>query len=293
MPEARPIRGALLCISALLLFACMDATTKYLAERHEIPLILAVRYLGNLLLMVALFGPSQGRRMTEIHRKRLVLVRALSLALSSLCVASALQYLPVAETTSITFLAPILLVVVAGRFLGERVGWVGWLAALLGFAGVMLIVRPGTGLEPIGVLFVLAAVLFNLSYQFLSRLLAATEQTVALLFYTALAGSILFGLALPWYLDEPTPDLFDAALLVSLGFYGGLGHFLFTASFREAPASLLAPLNYFQLLWAVLLGWLVFGHVPDRVSAIGMAIIAASGVLIALKTRRPPSKRTA
>ena len=293
MPEARPIRGALLCIAALLLFACMDATTKYLAERHEIPLIMAVRYLGNLLLMVTLLGPTHGRRMIGIHRKGLVLVRALSLALASLCVGSALKYLPVAETTAITFLAPILLVVAAGRLLGERVGWIGWIAALLGFAGVLLIVRPGTGLEPMGVLFVLAAVLFNLSYQFLSRLLASTEQTVALLFYTAFVGSIFFGLALPWYLDEPTPGLFDAVLLASLGVYGGLGHFLFTAAFREAPASLLAPLNYLQLLWAGLLGWLVFGHVPDRVSAIGMLIIAASGVLIALKTRRPPPKRSA
>ena len=81
--------------------------------------------------------------------------------------------------------------------------------------------------------------------------------------------------------------------MVSLGVYGGLGHFLFTAAFRYAPASLLAPLNYLQLLWAGLLGWLVFGHVPDVLSLLGMAIVAGSGVLVALKTRRPPPKRTA
>jgi drug/metabolite transporter (DMT)-like permease len=293
MPAAHPVRGALLCLTALALFACMDTTTKFLAERHDVPLIMAVRYLGNLLLMIVLLGPTHGRKMVQTQRTGLVLVRGMSLAVASLCIGSALQYLPVAEMTAITFLSPILLVAAAGRFLGERVGWVGWLAVLTGFAGVMLIVRPDAGLAPIGVLFVLAGVLCNLSYQFLSRVLAATEQTVALLFYTALAGSVFFGLMLPCFVEDRAPSLLDAALLASLGVYGGLGHYLFTAAFRDAPASLLAPLNYIQLLWAGLLGWLVFGHVPDALSLLGMTIVACSGVLVALRTRIPPPKRMA
>lgn len=116
---------------------------------------------------------------------------------------------------------------------------------------------------------------------------------MALLFYTSLAGTILFGLAAPWFLPERAPSGAEMLLLASLGVYGGLGHFLFTASFRDAPASLLAPLNYLQLLWAGVLGWLVFGHVPDRISLLGMAIVAASGVMVALKTRQPPPKRSA
>lgn len=293
MPAHHPVRGALLCVTALLLFACMDTTTKFLAERHEIPLIMAVRYLGNLLLMVLLLGPTHGRRMVETQRTGWVLVRAACLALASLLVGLALQRMPVAETTAITFLAPILLVVVAGRVLNERVGWIGGLATVLGFAGVLLIARPGSGLAPVGVAFALGAVAANLGYQLLSRVLAATERTVALLFYTALTGSIFFGLGSPWYLEDRAPTLLDIALLGSLGVYGGLGHFLFTAAFRDAPASLLAPLNYLQLLWAGLLGWLVFGHVPDRLSLLGMAVIAGSGVMVALKTRRPSPKRMA
>jgi drug/metabolite transporter (DMT)-like permease len=195
--------------------------------------------------------------------------------------------------TAITFLSPILLVAVAGRLLGERVGWVGWVATLGGLAGVMLIVRPGSDIVGSGAVFVLGAVLLNLGYQLLSRVLAASETTFALLFYTALAGSIIYGLAMPWYLEDHAPSLFEAALFASLGVSGGLGHFLFTAAFRHAPASLIAPLNYIQLLWAGLLGWLVFGHLPDAQSLAGMAIVAASGVLVALKTRRPPVKRTA
>jgi len=133
----------------------------------------------------------------------------------------------------------------------------------------------------------------NLGYQLLSRVLAASENTFALLFYTALAGSILYGLAMPWLIEDHAPDMLEAALFAGLGVMGGLGHFLFTAAFRDAPASLLAPLNYLQLLWAGLLGYLVFGHVPGAVSLFGMALIAGSGVLVALKTRRPPPKRTA
>ena len=94
-------------------------------------------------------------------------------------------------------------------------------------------------------------------------------------------------------IEDRAPSLFEAMLFASLGLFGGLGHFLFTAAFRHAPASLLAPLNYLQLLWAGLLGYLVFGHVPDAVSLLGMAVIAGSGVLVALKTKRPPPKRTA
>ncbi len=291
-PAHRPVRGALLCIASLLLFACMDATTKYLAASHEVPLIVAVRYLGNLLLMVLLLGPSQGRTMLQTRRTGLVLVRALCLASASLLIALALQRMPVAETTAITFLAPILLVGFAGPLLRERVGWIGWAATLAGFAGVLLIVRPGSGLAIGGVLLVLAAVLCNLGYQFLSRLLASTETTIAMLFYTALTGSIAFGLALPWFLEDRAPSLFEAVLFASLGLYGGLGHLMFTAAFRYAPASVLAPLNYLQLLWAGLLGWMVFGHVPDRVTIIGMTIVALSGAIVALKTRRPPAKRT-
>ena len=291
MTQHHPLRGALLVVTALLLFACMDATTKYLAATREVPLIVAVRYVGNLLLMVMLLSPTHGRELLHTQRTRLVVFRGLCLAASSLLVGFALQRMPVAETTAISFLGPILVVLVAGPLLGEKIGRIGWAAALLGFVGVLVIVRPGSGLEAVGIACALAAVAANVGYQLLSRILVATERTIALLFYTALAGAILFSLALPWFWDGRAPTLFEALLFFSLGVYGGLGHFLFTAAYRYAPASLLAPMNYLQLLWAGLLGWLLFGHVPDEISLVGMLIVAASGVLVALKTRRPPAKR--
>lgn len=291
MTETRPLLGVALCVAGLLLFACMDTTTKYLSAHFNIPTIVAIRYIGNLLLMLALVGPVQRGRLLETQRTGLVIARALCLAASSILVGYALQRMPVAETTAINFLAPILVVIASGPLLGEHIGRIGWIAAILGFGGVLLIVRPGGGLEAIGVACALAAVGSNLAYQLLSRILAATERTTTMLFYTALSGTIVFGLMLPWFWQGRVPQLGEAILLLSLGIYGGLGHFLYTAAYRYAPASLLAPFNYLMLLWTGLLGWAVFGHVPDRLSSLGMLVVAASGVMIALKTRRPVEKR--
>ena len=289
MSHAHPLRGVLYLLGGLLLFACMDTTVKYLTASYSVPLIFAVRYGVNLLLITAVFAPRQGRHLIETKRTGLVLLRGACLACVSLAVGFALQRMPVAETTAITYVAPLIIVIAAGPLLGERVGWIGWTAALLGFAGVMLIVRPGSGLEPFGVACALAAAIVNAGYQLLSRLLAATERTRALLFYTALIGTLAFGASVPWFLGDRAPTAVELLLFLIVGTCGTVGHWFLTAAYSHADASLLAPMTYLQLLWAGLLGWLVFDHVPDGISLLGMAIVAASGVLIALKTRGPPA----
>lgn len=293
MTSAQPLRAAILCNLALLLFACMDTTTKYLAAHFDVPLIMACRYIGNVALMLAFVAPTRAREMVQTQRTGLVWVRGACLAASSLLIGLALQRMPVAETTAIMFLSPMVVALLAGPLLAERIGWQGWGTALLGFGGILLIVRPGSGLEALGVLFAAGSVMLSAGYQMLSRLLAASERTMALLFYSALIGAIAFGAALPWFLTGRSPTPLEAGLLAILGVLGGLGHFLFTAAFRYAPASLLAPMTYLQLVWAVLLGWLVFAHVPDLVSLLGMVVVGISGVLVALRSRRPPEKRAA
>lgn len=285
----RPLRGAALCVAGVFLFACMDATIKYLSAQHQVPVIVAVRYLVHLLLMIALLAPMHGRRLVQTRRTGLVLLRAGSLAVSSLLVGLALQRMPVAETTAINFLAPTLVILIAGPMLGERIGASGWIGALFGFAGVLLVVRPGSGLEAIGVTIALSAVTVNVAYQLLSRLLAPTERTIALLFYTALVGTMLFGMIGSWLWEGQLASGLELLLFLSLGVYGGLGHFLFTAAYRHAPASVLAPISYLQLLWAGLLGWLLFGHVPDLLTIAGMGVIAASGVIVAFGSQRSTS----
>jgi drug/metabolite transporter (DMT)-like permease len=279
-------------MAGLVLFACMDTTIKYLTESYPVPLIAAVRYAVNLVLMTALLAPFHGREIARTQRTGLVVVRAFTLALGTLAAGFALQRMPVAETMSIIFVAPIMVILASGPLLGERVSRSFYLAAATGFAGILLIARPGSGLDPAGVFWALVAMTTTTVYQLLSRVLTASESTTALLFYSALVGTIVYGIAAPWFIGGPQPGLFETLLLISTGVYGGLGHFLFTAAYRHAPASILAPANYAQLLWAGLLGWIVFGHIPDEWGLTGMAVIACSGVFAALGTRRPPVKRS-
>lgn len=292
LPSARQrLRGVLLLLCALFLFACMDTTTKYLSAHYPAPLVVAVRYLVQCLLMLVVLAPSQGRLLLRTQRSGLVFVRGASLALASLLICLALQRMPVAETTAINFLSPMLVVLLAGPLLGERIGAVGWLAAGTGFAGVLLIVHPGGGLDPRGVVYALGAVGAGVCYQLLSRVLAASETTLALLFHSALIGAVGFGIFLPWFAGGEAPDTLRTLLFLAMGVSGGIGHFLFAAAYREAPASQLAPINYLQLLWAALLGWMVFGQLPDRLAIVGMGVVAASGALVALKSRWPEFAR--
>ena len=281
----RPVLGIVLCLCSLFCFACLDTTTKYLAATYNVPLIVAIRYIGNFALMVLLLAPRHGARLIRTQRTGLVWARAACLASASLLVGFALQRMPVAETTAIIYLAPMAIVLLANPLLGERIGVLGWLAAVTGFVGVLLVSRPGTSLDTVGIVFALGVAAMNVAYQLLSRILARTEQTIAMLFYTALGGSIVFGLGLPWFWEGVAPTGLQIALFLSLGVSGGLGHYFLTAAYRYAPASILAPVSYMQLLWAGLLGWLVFGHVPDGVTTLGMLIIVSSGVMIAFKSR--------
>lgn len=277
--------GLALFMLGIFLFACMDSTTKYLALRYPAPMVVALRYISQCLLMVLLLAPSQGRSLLQTQRTGLVVVRACCLAVASMCMTLALQRMPVAETTAIVFLCPMLVVLMAGPVLQEHVGRHGWLAAIAGFVGVLLIARPGGGLDAIGVVLALCAATANAIYQLLSRVLASTERTIVLLFYTALVGSVCFGVTLPWFWTGALPPTMHIALFCCTGLLGGIGHFLFTAAHRHSPASALAPTQYAQLIWASLLGWLVFSHVPDGYAILGMVIVAAAGASVALKSR--------
>jgi drug/metabolite transporter (DMT)-like permease len=288
----QPLRGLALIIGATMLFAYSDTTGKLLVSEYNVPLVMAVRYITHALLMLAIVGPFHGRTMVHSTRTGLVLVRGGCLAVASVLMGFALQRMPVAEATAIVYLAPVLVILLSGPLLNEKVGSGAWIAAALGFAGVLLIARPGGGLDPWGIAFALGNVVLAVAYNLLSRVLARTEHTITMLFYTALVGSILFGLMLPWTLYGVAPTLLQIFLFFGLGASAGLGHFLFTQSYRYAPAAILAPMNYLHLGWAALFGWLVFGHAPDAIALGGIALVAAGGVVSAtMARRRPPRAR--
>lgn len=286
---SRPLKGVMLIAAAVAVFACVDAMTKHLATSWNVPLVVAARYIVNVLALAAVYAPSHGRALITTKRTGLVFIRALCLSAASLFAGLALTRMPVAETISIIFLSPFVVMILAIPLLGERVSVGGWIAAIIGFCGVLLIANPGNGLDPVGVFYAVCCAAVTVGYYLLSRVLAATESTMALLFHTALVGAVLFGLYLPWSLHGPMPDLFDFGLFILIGLAASLGHYLFTAAFRLAPASLLAPANYLQLLWAGLIGWLIFDHIPTSTSIIGMLMVAVAGAASAILSQKKTS----
>jgi drug/metabolite transporter (DMT)-like permease len=285
--------SAALFIVGVFLFACLDSIAKVLMQHYPVPLIAWAIYLSQFVLMTAILGPVAGRDLVRTNRPIFVIVRSLCLVLVSAFFLSSFARLPLAEATSILFVAPLFIVLLASPVLREHIGWPRWLAVGAGFVGVLLIVRPSGALDTMGIVFAVLAALFNALYQIFTRILSRTERVVTLLYYTGLVGTVAFGLVVPWFWDGPPPTAWYYVMFISLGVLGGVGHWFLTIAFRHAPASLLAPINYLQVVWATLLGWLVFDHFPDGITLIGMAIIAASGIAVTLYGQRLPVQAVA
>ncbi len=282
-----PMRGIGMYILAVLMFSCLDTLTKLLAanNHYPVPFIAWVRYTVQFLLMTVILLPSMGRTILLPVRPVPVVWRSLSLVAATMFMGLAFQRLPLAEASAIVFIAPLLVVVLAKPFLGEQLTLGRAVLAVLGFTGVLLIARPSGQLNTLGVVSALLCALATTGYQLMSRTLK-TEQPLVLLYNSALVGAVAFGLLAPFFWVSQLSAT-TLLMLLALGFVAGLGHFFLILSYRYAPASLVAPVSYLQLLFAGVLGWLVFHHIPDTIALIGMFIIAASGIanIVALQPK--------
>ena len=285
MTESHPGRGILLIAGALFLFAALDTTAKFLTQSFAVGLIVWARYLVHCLLMLVFLGPRLGWRLVATRRPLRQIVRALMLLGCTAFGIAGLRLMPLAETTAVFFISPLLVAALAGPFLGERPHAGVWLALVAGFSGVLLIARPGGVIVPEGIAFTLSSAACYVIYQILTRQLAASDKTTTMVFYTALVGTLGSSMALPWLSIGIDATPLQLAQLASLGILGGCGHWLLTRAFRHARASTLAPYFYLQLVWATLFGALVFGHWPDALSFVGMAVIVGSGLALGLRDR--------
>ncbi len=271
-------------------FVLLDATGKALARDMGIPLISLVRHAGHALLMLAVLGPSVGLALVRSRRPGMQLARGLLLAGFTLSFFTGLRYLPQAEATAINFITPFVVMLLAGPLLGERVTWHRWAGAAGGFAGMLLILRPGTSLPWIGVAFILITVCCNIAFQLLTRVLAASENTFATIFLSSLVGTAVSAATLPWqevwggWPGELTPTQW--ALLGSMGITGALSQWCLVRAYYWSSASFIAPLVFLQIVWATLSGWVFFGQLPDLVAITGMVVIAAAGAASMLAERR-------
>jgi drug/metabolite transporter (DMT)-like permease len=272
------LRRALpLIILAGVFFSTLDATAKYLVRDHTLFVVVWARYLGQMVVVTPVAWHRGGHGFWRTRHLRMQLSRSLFLLLATLCFFGALRFVPLGEGTAITFLAPMFAILLSIPVLGERPTRPRWIAAIVGFCGILLLVRPGSAVfHPAAILLVLAAIA-NALYQLLTRKLP-NDPSHTTLFYSALVGTVGLSLALPFVETPGDVTMRDAFFLILLGFLAGAGHWCLTTAFLRAPASLLAPFTYLHMIWATIYGYVIFGQLPDALSALGMAVIVASGI---------------
>ena len=265
-------------------FGCLDTMSKYLVAHYPASALVWLRYVLQTLVMMAIFLPRMGLRLVRTSAPYVQLLRSLMLVFSSVIFVVALNHMQIAEVASIVFLAPIIVALAGGPLLGERVNTRTWLALAGGFSGVLLIIRPGGNaftwwaLLPLGCAFLFAG------YQILTRKLAGHDDPITTLFFPGLMACFVVPPVFPGAFDVPTAPL-HAAMLAGIGILGAVGHFLLIRAHGLAPATLLAPFGYTQLLVVLALGWLVFGQLPDGIALAGIALVAASGLALITAAR--------
>ena len=273
-----------LMLGAVACFACLDASAKWVNRTTDPLQTAAVRYLGSFLLVSFFFNPWTKAGLLRTRSLKLQVARALCLVVATICSFFALKYLRLTEVTSITFASPLLVALLARPILGERIGAHRLTAVLTGFVGVLVVTRPGVGGLHAAALLAVGAACANALYSLTTRLVAANDASETTLFYTGLVGSLVFLPVTPFVWAWPAAPL-TWLLLAALGAFGALGHWLLILAHRRAPASVLAPFFYVQLLWATALGFLVFGETPDRWTLVGGAIVIASGLYLVSRER--------
>ena len=280
-----PLLGIALIVGACGLFALLDALIKLLAARYSPVMLCWTRYLFHIFVMLLVFAPRHGASLLRTRRPVAQFARGATLALSALCFFTAVSLLPQAEATAILSVGPILVTAGAVLLLRERAPSGTSFALALSFTGVLLIVRPGGGMDGWGALLALAAALFSAAYALLTRLLASTDEPVATLFIGGLVALFCLSFTVPFFWAWPL-DLGDLLLMVATGAFGALGHLLLVRAYVAASASTLAPFAYSHAAFSIVTGLIFFGTFPDTVSLIGMGLILATGVAMALRRRR-------
>jgi len=266
-------------------FAVLDTTVKYVGATVSVVVSVWFRYAFQAVATSAIMLPRHGKRLLRTAHPRFQLLRGLLLTAISALAFISLQYMPVGAFTAIVMTAPLVVTLLAALFLNERVSPLRWMLVVGGFVGTLLIVRPGGAVFGWASLLPLSLVLMYAWFQILTSQMARTENPLTMHFYTGWVGALLASLALPLFWTA-MPDAKTLALLGLIGLMGTVGHFLLILAFARAPASTLTPFLYSQIGFAMLGGWLVFGHVPGSWELSGIALIVLCGASASWITAR-------
>lgn len=275
-PRTDNMRGLALMLLAFFVFSAVDAQAKYLTQSFHPLQVVWFRQLGLLVAVLVLLG-LRGAAILRTAHPVLQLGRGALAGLSATCFIIGVSFVPLADAVTITFIAPFLVTALGALILREKVGLHRWAAVMIGFAGTLIVIRPGFGsFHPAMLVVVLAAALFSLR-QILSRFLAASDRTITTVAFTALTGSALLTIPLPFIWRSPDAAL-DFALLAGIAVLAGLGEFTLIKALEIGEAAVLAPMQYTTLLWSTFYGWLIFQQLPDGWTWIGAAIIVTTGL---------------
>lgn len=271
-------------VTSTVFFAFADILAKELAGRLPAMEVVWLRYItfGALVIPLVLAGGG-GAAALRSRRPGLQVLRGFGMVGSAMLFTAALPFLPVAETTAIYFVSPILIMALSIPFLGETVGWRRWTAALVGLSGMLLIIRPGTSaFEAAALLPLLGASSWALA-AVVTRKMSGQDPAATTLVYSAIVGIALISLLQPFV--WVAPGLPEIGIGLAMGLLSTLGHWLVILAYRHADASIIAPFSYIQLLWAGILGYFAFGSIPDAWTIAGAGIIALSGLYTAYRER--------
>lgn len=284
------IAGVLIFTLGLSFIALADAMAKVLGESMASPQVvwLYLVCLLTALLIYLLVSRQNIRELVKTKKPRLQIARGLSILGSLTFIFTSLQFLPLAEATVINFTGPLFMVALARPMLGEAVGWRRWAAVLVGLAGAMIVVRPGSEVFQWAALLPIGSAVFFALFQLLTRKLAAHDGALTTLIYTQVVAAAGASLAAPFFWTPITFYQFGYVFLA--GIVGLAAHMCMFNAFRLADASLLAPINYTRIVASVLLGYWLFGDLPDAYTIAGGAVIIASGLFVIYResaVRRP------
>jgi drug/metabolite transporter (DMT)-like permease len=270
------LAGILLVLGACACFSALDTTTKYVSA--WVPLLMALwfRYAFQAVATTLSVLPARGMSALRTLHPKFQCLRGVLLLASSLLAFASLKYMPVGEFTAIVLITPLAITVLAATVLNEQVSPMRWALVAGGFAGTLIIIRPGGQAFNWASLLPLGLVVTNAWFQVLTSKLARTEDPVTMHLYTGWVGALLASLALPLVWTE-LPAWWLWAALCFMGLMATVGHYFLILAYQRAPAATLTPYLYGQIAFSMLGGWLVFSHVPDDWSMLGIAMIAVCG----------------
>jgi drug/metabolite transporter (DMT)-like permease len=281
-----PARGIALFLLTGAGFAVLDTTAKYLTHDYSVIQIAWSRYVFAVLFM-ALFM-TRGRNPLATVKLAWQVARGLLLMMITTLFFLVFSYMPQADATAIGFISPLIVTALGALVLHEKVGPRRWTAVAVGFAGVLIIMQPGAGTFHWVALVAVLMAASNAVFQIITRIVSRYDSAFVSSFYGAAVGAVVLSMIVPFVWRWP--DLWGWMLMVGIGAVGALAHYCFAAALGYAPASMLAPYAYFQLVWATINGYLVFGDVPGVTPIIGGLVIVASGVYVfsrEAKLRKP------